>query len=89
MSARAIRVSRHHFRAAFHQHWSGYLTLIILIGLVGGVAMGAAAAVRRTQAAFPAYLAASHASDLQFQVYSSQSVASLEYLTKELEQLPR
>jgi len=37
----------------------------------------------------PAYLAASHASDLQFQSYSSQSVASLEYLTKELEHLPQ
>ena len=34
-------------------------------------------------------LAASHASDLQFQFYSSQSVASLEYLTKELQHLPQ
>ena len=89
MSARAIRVSWYHFRAAFHQRWSGYLTVILLIGLVGGVAMGAVAAARRTQSAFPAYLAASRASDLQFQSYSSQSVASLEYLTKELEHLPQ
>ena len=89
MSARAIRVSWYHFRGAFHQRWSGYLTVILLIGLVGGLAMGAVAAARRTQSAFPAYLAASHASDLQFQVYSSQSVASLDYLTKELEHLPQ
>jgi len=85
----AIRVSWYHFRAAFHQRWSGYLTVILLIGLVGGVAMGAVAAARRTQSAFPAYLAASHASDLQFQSYSPQSIASLEYLTKELEHLPQ
>ena len=63
--------------------------MILLIGLVGGVAMGAVAAARRTQSAFPAYLADSHASDLQFQFYSSQSVCSLDYLTKELEHLPQ
>ncbi len=89
MSARAIRVSWYHFRAAFHQRRGGYLTVILLIGLVGGVAMGAVVAARRTQSAFPAYLAASQASDLQFQSYSLQSVASLEYLTKELEHLPQ
>ena len=87
--ARAIHVSWYHFRAAFHRRWGGYLTVILLIGLVGGVAMGAVAAARRTQSAFPAYLAASHASDLQFQSYSPQSFASLEYLTNELEHLPQ
>ena len=89
MIGRAFRISWYHFRAAFHQRWSGYLIVILLIGLVGGVAMGAVVAARRTQSAFPAYLAASHTSDLQFQVYSSQSVASLDYLTKELEHLPQ
>jgi hypothetical protein len=51
--------------------------------------MGAVAAAWRTQSAFPAYLATSKASGLHFQVYSSQSVASLGYLTKELEHLPQ
>ena len=89
MSTRAFRVSWYHFRAGFHQRWSGYLTVILLIGLVGGVAMAAVAAARRTQSAFPAYLATSRASDLQFQSYSPQSVASLEYLTKDLKHLPQ
>lgn len=89
MSARAIRVSWFHFRAALHQRWSSYLTVILLIGLVGGVAMGAVAAARRTQSAFPAYLAASHTSDLHFQSYSPRSIGSLDYLTKELEHLPQ
>jgi hypothetical protein len=86
---RAFGVSWYHFRARFHQRWSGYLTVALLIGLVGGVAIGAVAAARRTQSAFPAYLAASHASDLQFQSYSPQSIASLDYLTKALQHLPR
>jgi hypothetical protein len=86
---RALRVSWYHFRASFHQRWSGYLTVILLIGLVGGVAMGAVAAARRTQSAFPAYLADSHASDLQFQFYSSHTLRSLDNLTRELEHLPQ
>jgi hypothetical protein len=86
---RAFGVSWYHFRASFHQRWSGYLTVVLLIGLVGGVAMGAVAAARRTQSAFPAYLADSHPSDLQFQFYSSQTLSSLDNLTRELEHLPQ
>jgi hypothetical protein len=89
MIPRAMRVAWYHFRAAFHLRWSSYLTVILLIGLVGGVAIGAIAAARRTQSAFPAYLAASHASDLQFQIYSFETVASLDDLTEELGQLPQ
>ena len=87
-SSRAFRVSWYHVRAVFHQRWSSYVTVLLLIGLVGGVAIAAVAAARRTQSAFPAYLAQSHASDLQFQFYSSQSLSSLDHLTQELEHLP-
>jgi hypothetical protein len=89
MNARVIRVSWFHFRATFHHRWSGYLTVILLIGLLGGVGMGAVGAARRTQSAFPAYLTTSDASNLQFQSYSSQTVASLANLTKELQRLPQ
>ncbi len=37
--------------------------MILLVGLVGGVAMGAIAAGRRTQSSFPAYLASTNPSD--------------------------
>ena len=43
--------------------------MVLLVGLVGGVALGAIAAARRTQSAFPSYLRASHASDLQVLLY--------------------
>ncbi len=49
----------------------GYLTIVLLAGLVGGVAMGAIAGARRTQSAFPAYLTATDASDLQLQASSN------------------
>ena len=38
--------------------------MVLLIGLVGGLAMGAVAAARRTQASFPAFLASTDPSDL-------------------------
>ena len=37
--------------------------MILLVGLVGGVAMGAIAAARRTQSSFPAYIASTNPSD--------------------------
>jgi hypothetical protein len=89
VSGLTLRVCWFHFRTAFHRRWTGYLAVILLIGLVGGVAMGSIAAARRTQSAFPAYLTTSQASDLHFQIYSSQSVASLSSLTSELEHLPQ
>jgi FtsX-like permease family len=48
----------------------GLMAIVLLVGLVGGVALGAVAAARRTQAAYPAYLSASHASALQVNVYT-------------------
>lgn len=52
-----LRVAWSLLRISFG-HWrGGYLTVVLLVGLIGHVAMGAVAAVRRTQASFAAYLA--------------------------------
>jgi hypothetical protein len=59
-----LRVARFRFRATFTHRWAGYLGLVILIALTGGLAMGAIAAGRRTRAAFPAFLASTNPSDL-------------------------
>jgi MacB-like periplasmic core domain/FtsX-like permease family len=64
MSRAALRVAGYRFRVTFGDRWAGYLALVLLIGLVGGLALGAVAAARRTQAAFPAYLASTNPSDL-------------------------
>ncbi len=59
------------FRSTLRQRRGSYLTVALLVGLVGGLAMGSVAAGRRTQSTFPSYLEASHSSDLQFQAYLS------------------
>jgi hypothetical protein len=59
-----LRVSGYRFRATFRRRRGAYLSLILLIGLVGGVAMGAIAAARRTQGSFATYLASTNPSNL-------------------------
>ena len=63
-SADVFRVAWYRFRCAWGERWTGYLALVLLIGLLGGLAIGSLAAARRTQAAFPAYLASTNPSDL-------------------------
>lgn len=46
------------------------LTIALVVGLVGGLGLGAVAGARRTQSAFADTLAATNTSDLQIQFYS-------------------
>jgi hypothetical protein len=64
MSRAALRIAAYRFRATFRRRWGGYLTLALLIGLVGGVAMGSLTAARRTYASYPEFLASTNPSDL-------------------------
>ena len=85
-----FRVAWYRFRTSLPSRWTGYVTVVVLLGLVGGLAMAAIAGARRTQSAFPAYLAATNASDLRLQTYDITD----EYgfgganLTERLERLP-
>jgi hypothetical protein len=64
MSGQAVRVAWYRFRATFRRRWGGYLALTVLIGLVGGVAMGSMIAARRTYSSYPKFLAGTNPSDL-------------------------
>ena len=66
-------VAWYRLRASFHDRWATYLTIVLLVGVIGGLAMGAVAGARRSQSAFPDYLASSHASDLQLQIFNPAS----------------
>jgi hypothetical protein len=65
LTASVVREAGYRFRACFRGRWGGYLVLVLLLGLVGGVAMAAVAGARRTQSSFPAYLASTNPGDLQ------------------------
>jgi hypothetical protein len=57
-------VAWYRFRVTFRRRWPDYLAIVLLIGLVGGSAMGALAAARRTQSSFSIFLANTNPSDL-------------------------
>jgi hypothetical protein len=63
-AADAFRVAWYRFRRTLRRRWTGYLAITLLLGLVGGLAIGSVAAARRTQGAYAAYLAATSPSDL-------------------------
>jgi hypothetical protein len=63
MRRSTLRVAWYRFHATFAARRARYLSVILLVGLVGGVAMGAVAAGRRTQSSFPAYLASTNPSN--------------------------
>ena len=60
-----LRVGFYRFRSTFRRRWFGYATIVLLTGLVGGVAMGAIAGARRTQSSFPVYAASTHPAQVQ------------------------
>lgn len=64
MSGPVVRVAVYRLRATLRRRWGGYLALTLLVGLVGGVALGSLTAARRTYASYPAFLASTNPSDL-------------------------
>src|SRR5580692_9684377 len=66
-----MRVAWYHFSATFRQRLSSYLTLILLIGLIGGLSMAAIANARRTQSSYPTFLASTNPSDLTFSIFGA------------------
>ncbi|HEV3132847.1 MAG TPA: FtsX-like permease family protein [Acidimicrobiales bacterium] len=58
MTSSVLRTAWYRFTATFGRQWGGYLTVLLLIGLLGGLAMGSVAGARRTLAS-PAVYAAS------------------------------
>jgi FtsX-like permease family len=81
----AVHVAWYRFRATLRRRWGGYLTLALLIGLVGGVALGSLTAARRTYASYPGFLASTNPSDL---LVLPQTQTPVSGLVRELARLP-
>ncbi len=63
------RVATYRLRTTFRRRRGGYVALLLLVGVVGGVSLGAIAAARRTQSSFASYLASTNPSDLGITVF--------------------
>jgi hypothetical protein len=64
VNGRVLSLARYRFAATWRARFSAYLTLVLLIGAVGGLAMGAVAGARRTQSSYPALLASTNPGDV-------------------------
>jgi hypothetical protein len=60
----AFRVARYRFRRGIVRRWPGYLSIVLLIGTIGGVAMASIAGARRTESSFHQFLESTKPSDL-------------------------
>jgi ABC-type antimicrobial peptide transport system permease subunit len=60
----AFRVAWFRHRALFRQRLVGLLTITVLVGSIGGLALASVAGARRTESSFPAYLASTNPSTL-------------------------
>ncbi len=59
-----IRVAWYWLQTGIRRRRASYLTIVLLIGLVGGVAVGSLGAARRTQSSFNTFLASTNPSDM-------------------------
>ncbi len=74
-------VSWYWFRTSVSRRWTGYLAIILLVGTLGGLAMGSVIASRRTASSFNVFLARTNPSDLNIVIGAPD-------LTKDLSKLP-
>jgi hypothetical protein len=81
MSSGVVRVAWYWFRSGIRRRWTSYLAITLLIGLVGGVAVGSLGAARRTQSSFNVFLASTIPSDLNVLLHGPN-------LTSDLARLP-
>jgi hypothetical protein len=65
MNRAAVRVAWYRCRATFRRRLGGYLTIALLLGVIGGIAMGSMAAARRTDSSYSTFLESTNPSNLE------------------------
>jgi hypothetical protein len=86
MISEALRLAWYRFRSTFGRRRGSYLALILLVGLVGGLAMGSWVAARRTESSYPAFLTRTNPSSLLVQPTTTVDCAS--GFVREIARLP-
>jgi hypothetical protein len=80
MKGNALRVGWFWLRASIRRRWANYLAILLLIGSLGGLAIGAVAAAQRTASSFNVFLASTNPSDLTITIEAPNISAELAQL---------
>jgi hypothetical protein len=88
MKSQTFEFAWYRFRATFHRRWTTYLSVILLIGLTGGLAMASIAAARRTQSSYPTFLQSTNPSTLTLAVFGNSGGKGAPSLAPAIARLP-
>ena len=89
MNRHTFEFAWYRFRATFARRRGAYISVILLIGLTGGLAMGSIAAARRTQSSYPTFLKSTNPSTLTIAIFGGENGQLLgPNLSKKFEKLP-
>ena len=88
VNRRVPGVAWYRFRVTFGRRLRGYLSVVVLIGLIGGIAMASISAGRRTQSSYPTFLASTNPSDMTVSVYIPSGGGAATPLAARLAHLP-
>jgi len=72
----AAYLAWYRLRATLRHRLGGYLSLAVLAGLIGGIALASVTAARRTESSYPDYLASTNPSSLVIQPNTDLNVSS-------------
>ncbi len=89
--SQVLPVAWYRFRATLGRRWGGYVSLVLLVGLVGGIAMASIAAGRRTQSSYPTFIKSTNPSTLTISTFAANSggeTTGSAKLTAEIAALP-
>src|ERR1700735_2667650 len=86
--AQILRLAGYRFRATFRRRWPSYLGLVLVIGLIGGVALASIAGARRTQSSYPTFLSSTNPSTISVSANISNGAAAPPNFTTSISKIP-
>src|SRR5580704_14967670 len=89
-----LRVASYRFRATFARQWGSYVSLVVLVALLGGLSMASLAGARRTDSSYPVYVTSTNPETTQvFAGFDDPNLGSKTgynpKVIRALEQLPK
>ena len=91
MRPNAFKVGGYRFKSTLRHRWTSYVSLVLFIAVLGGVAMGTVAGARRTETSFTTLLNSRNSSQIYgvTQVYNPQAGYSTGYSASAVEKVRR